>query len=307
MAVIKVDHLTKDYGNNKGVFDLSFEVENGETFGFLGPNGAGKTTTIRHILGFSKPQKGSTWVNDMNSWEKPELIQKDLGYLPGEIAFPEGMTGMQLFKLIADLRGMKDLGKADYLIKKFQLDPSGLVKKMSKGMKQKTAIVAAFMSDLKILVLDEPSTGLDPLMQDTFIDLIIEEKAAGKTILLSSHMFEEVEDTCDRIALIKQGRILTTVAPREIRFADKKTYKIEFNSTNDCERMSRETLSFIEVNTGKKQVKVIVQDENINEFFKILTSYDMKYMSEVKTTLRDYFMKYYSKNDGDVFDTGETR
>lgn len=298
MAVIKVDQLTKDYGNNKGVFNVSFEIEKGETFGFLGPNGAGKTTTIRHILGFSKPQKGSTWVSNINSWEKPELIQKDLGYLPGEIAFPEGMTGMQLFKMIADLRGMKDLGKADYLIKKFQLDPGGLVKKMSKGMKQKTAIVAAFMNDPQILVLDEPSTGLDPLMQDTFIELILEEKAAGKTILLSSHMFEEVEVTCDRIALIKQGKILTTVAPRDIKFADKKTYKIEFNSRDDYERMSREALNFVEINAKKNQVKVSVKDENINEFFRILTGYDLKYMSEIKTTLRDYFMKYYGRNNG---------
>jgi ABC-2 type transport system ATP-binding protein len=307
MAVIKVDHLTKDYGNNKGVFDLSFEVESGETFGFLGPNGAGKTTTIRHILGFSRPQKGSTWVSNMNSWVKPEVIQKELGYLPGEIAFPEGMTGMQLFKMIAEMRGMKNLGKADYLIKKFQLDPSGLVKKMSKGMKQKTAIVAAFMNDPKILVLDEPSTGLDPLMQDTFIDLIMEEKAAGKTILLSSHMFEEVEDTCDRIALIKQGRILTTVAPRDIKFADKKTYKIEFNSNEDCERMSHEALTFEDIDATKNQVRVSVQDENINEFFRILTGYDMKYLSEIKTTLRDYFMKYYRKNGGNVLEPGENK
>ncbi len=307
MSVIKVDHLTRDYGNNKGVFDVSFEIESGETFGFLGPNGAGKTTTIRHILGFSKPQKGSTWVSNLNSWEKPEVIQKDLGYLPGEIAFPEGMTGMQLFKMLADLRGMKDLGKADYLINKFQLDPSGLVKKMSKGMKQKTAIVAAFMNDPGILILDEPSTGLDPLMQDTFLDLIMEEKAAGKTILLSSHMFEEVEDTCDRIALIKQGRILTTVASKEIKYADKKIYKIEFNSKDDCERMSREALNFIEINTRKNQVKVSVQDENINEFFNILTRYDMKYLSEIKTTLRDYFMKYYNTGDGYAFNARETK
>jgi ABC-2 type transport system ATP-binding protein len=307
MSVIKVDHLTRDYGNHKGVFDVSFEIESGETFGFLGPNGAGKTTTIRHILGFSKPQKGSTWVSNLNSWEKPEVIQKDLGYLPGEIAFPEGMTGMQLFKMLADLRGMKDLGKADYLINKFQLDPSGLVKKMSKGMKQKTAIVAAFMNDPGILILDEPSTGLDPLMQDTFLDLILEEKAAGKTILLSSHMFEEVEDTCDRIALIKQGRILTTVASKEIKFADKKTYKIEFNSKDDSERMSHEALNFIEINPRKNQVKVSVQDENINEFFNILTRYDMKYLSEIKTTLRDYFMKYYNTGDGYAFDARDTR
>jgi ABC-2 type transport system ATP-binding protein len=307
MAVIKVDQLTKDYGNSKGVFNVSFEVENGETFGFLGPNGAGKTTTIRHILGFSKPQNGSTWVSGINSWDKPEVIQKDLGYLPGEIAFPEGMTGIQLFKMMADLRGMKDLGKADYLIDKFQLDPSGLVKKMSKGMKQKTAIVAAFMNDPKILVLDEPSTGLDPLMQDTFIDLILEEKAAGKTILLSSHMFEEVEDTCDRIALIKQGKILTTVAPKDIKFADKKTYKIEFNSFVDYERMSLEALTFIETDPGKKQVKVSVRDEDINVFFCILAEYDLKYLSEIKTTLRDYFMKFYGKNDGSASNPGKMR
>lgn len=305
MAVIKVDHLTKDFGDNKGVFDLSFEVENGEVFGFLGPNGAGKTTTIRHILGFSKPHKGSTWVSGINSWESPEIIQKNLGFLPGVIAFPEGMTGLQLFKMIADLRGMKNLGKADYLIEKFQLDPSGLVKRMSKGMKQKTAVVAAFMSDPKVLVLDEPSTGLDPLMQDTFIELIIEEKAAGKTILFSSQMFEEVEDTCDRIALIKQGRILTTIAPKDIKFADKKTFKIELNSKDDCERLSHEVLAFEEINRVKNQVKVSVKDENINEFFKILTRYDMKYMSEVKTTLRDYFMHYYIKNEGNTSDRGE--
>jgi beta-exotoxin I transport system ATP-binding protein len=305
MSIIKVEHLTKDYGNNKGVFDVSFEVESGETFGFLGPNGAGKTTTIRHILGFSKPQKGGTWVSDLNSWEKPEVIQKDLGYLPGEIAFPEGMTGMDLFKMMADLRAMKDLGKADYLINKFQLDPSGLVKKMSKGMKQKTALVAAFMSDPKILVLDEPSTGLDPLMQDVFIDLIIEEKAAGKTILLSSHMFEEVEGTCDRIALIKQGKILTTVIPNDIKFADKKTYKIEFKTGEDYQGMSHEPLAFLEVNPKKNQVRVLVKDEDINDFFKILTKYDMKYMAEIKTTLRDYFMKYYKKNYGNGQTAGE--
>ena len=174
-------------------------------------------------------------------------------------------------------------------------------------MKQKTAIVAAFMNDPKILVLDEPSTGLDPLMQDIFIDLIMEEKAAGKTILLSSHMFEEVEDTCDRIALIKQGRILTTVAPRDIKFADRKTYKLEFNSNEDCERMSHEALTFEEIDETKNQVRVSVQDENINEFFRILTGYDLKYISEIKTTLRDHFMKYYRKTGEYVIEPGENK
>jgi ABC-2 type transport system ATP-binding protein len=153
-------------------------------------------------------------------------------------------------------------------------------------------------------VLDEPSTGLDPLMQDVFIDLIMEEKAAGKTILLSSHMFEEVEGTCDRIALIKQGRILTTVAPKDIKFADNKTYKIEFKTGDDFLRMSQEPLDFLEVNPKKNQVRVAVKDENINEFFMTMTKYDLKYMAEIKTTLRDYFMKYYKKNNGNGNNTG---
>lgn len=297
-SIIKADNLTKDYGKGRGIFDLSFEVEKGQCFGFLGSNGAGKTTTIRHLLGFSRPQKGSALVSGLDSWAQAAMIQKNVGYLPGDIAFPEGLTGVQLFRMLADLRGMEDLGKADYLIHKFQLDPTGQVKKMSKGMKQKTGIVAAFMHDPGILILDEPTTGLDPLMQATFIQLMMEEKAAGKTILLSSHMFEEVESTCDRIALIKQGRILTTINPADIRHANTKTFKIEFTTAEDCLRMSQETLNFIDVNLPKKQVQFRIDDVNLGSLFKLLSGYEMKFMSEVKFTLGDYFMHYYSKHDG---------
>ena len=293
MSILKVDHLTKDYGFNKGVFDVSFEIEAGEVFGFLGPNGAGKTTTIRHILGFSRPQKGSTSVLSMNSWTHPEKIQKTLGYLPGEIAFPDDMTGAQLIKQIADMRGMKDMSKADTLIKKFELDPSGGLKRMSKGMKQKVGIVCAFMHKPEVLVLDEPTNGLDPLMQSIFIDLIQDEKKAGKTILLSSHMFEEVEGTCDRIAIIKQGRLITIVNPDDIRHADDKIFKIEFNTSEDYQKMLREDLVFVLKEPEKRQVRVNICDEDINKFIKMLTKYGVKYISEDKHTLEEYFMKYY--------------
>jgi len=252
MSVLKVEHLTKDYGFNKGVFDVSFEIEAGEVFGFLGPNGAGKTTAIRHILGFSKPQGGSTFVLGMNSWTQQEKIQKKLGYLPGEIAFPNDLTGAQLIKQIAEMRKMKDMSKADYLINKFELDPSGGIKRMSRGTKQKVGIVCAFMHNPSVLVLDEPTSGLDPLMQSIFIDLIKEEKDAGKTILLSSHMFEEVEGTCDRIAIIKQGKLITIVNPDDIRHADDKIFKIEFNTSEDYQKIILENLVFILKEPEKK-------------------------------------------------------
>ena len=293
MSILRVDHLTKDFGFNKGVFDVSFEIEAGEVFGFLGPNGAGKTTTIRHILGFSKPQRSSTSVLGMNSWTQQEKIQRTLGYLPGEIAFPDEMTGIQLINQIAAMRGLKDMSRADALIKRFELDPSGGLKRMSKGMKQKVGIVCAFMHDPGVLVLDEPTNGLDPLMQSIFIDLIMEEKQAGKTILLSSHMFEEVEDTCDRIAIIKQGKLVTIVDPDDIRHADDKIFKIELSTVEDYERMLLERLDFILKEPEKSQVRVKVCDEDINKFIGMLTRYDVKYMSEDKHTLEEYFMKYY--------------
>ena len=206
MTVIKIDHLTKDYGYNRGVFDISLEVQKGEVYGFLGPNGAGKTTAIRHIMGFSRPQKGLTFVNGLNSWENASEIQRFLGYLPGEIAFPENLTGDQFIRMMAELRGMKDLSYTHDLIEKFELDPSGSLKRMALGMKRKLAIVTAFMHDPDVLILDEPTSGLDPIMQNIFIDFIKEEKKRGKTILLSSHIFNEIDATCDKISIIKDGR-----------------------------------------------------------------------------------------------------
>ncbi|MBB6714320.1 ABC transporter ATP-binding protein [Clostridium gasigenes] len=293
MGVLKVDNLTKDYGNNKGVFDVSFEIEEGEVFGFLGPNGAGKTTTIRHILGFSKPKKGNVSVLGINSWDKPEVIQKELGYLPGEITFPGDMTGTAFIKMIADMREMTNMSRAEELIEIFELDPSGDLKRMSKGMKQKIGIVCAFMHSPKILILDEPTSGLDPLMQSKFISLIASEKANGKTILMSSHIFEEVEKTCDRIAIIKKGRIIETIDSSKLKHGKQKFFKIEFESEDHCERFSKEELKFISVNIDKKQVNINVQDEEINELIQILSRYKIKYLKEVKHTLEDYFMHFY--------------
>ena len=189
MNIIEVDNLTQDYGHGRGIFDVSFAVKEGEVFGFLGPNGAGKSTTIRHIMGFSRPQKGETRVFGMESFHNYYKILSNVGYLPGEIALPEGLNGKEFIKMMGDLRKSQNTDMLNYLLDKFKLDPNMDTKSMSLGDKRKLAIVTAFMNDPEVLILDEPTSGLDPVMQQNFIDFIKEEKKKGKTILLSSHIF----------------------------------------------------------------------------------------------------------------------
>jgi len=302
MPVIEVNGLTKDYGFGRGVFDVSFHVDEGEVFGFLGPNGSGKTTTIRHIMGFSRPDEGATTVDGADSWQKADTIQRELGYLPGEIALPTRLTGTQFIHFMAELRGVTDMAKTEYLLGKFDLDPSGRLKRMSLGMKRKLAIVTAFMHDPRILVLDEPTSGLDPIMQETFIDFVLEEKRAGKTILLSSHVFTEVEATCDRIAIIKEGRIVSEIVTDDLRHRQDKVYELEFLGGEDLERFAHDDrletshLEIIYANTAKHQAKVGVHDSDINQFFSVISDYSLKFVKEEKFTLEEYFLDFYDRD-----------
>lgn len=294
--MIRVDHLTKDYGFGRGVFDVSFEVKQGEVFGFLGPNGAGKTTTIRHIMGFSKPQEGEITVQGKESWQYSAPIQRQLGYLPGEIAFPVNMSGSQFIDHMASLRGLSDRRMTEYLLDKFELDPSGDLKRMSLGTKRKLAIVTAFMHDPEILVLDEPTSGLDPIMQETFIEFILEEKERGRTILLSSHIFSEVDATCDRIAIIKDGVLVSTIVADTLRHNEEKVFKVEFErETEYVEFINTTALDLTAKKPKYNQVKVMVKDENIHQFFEEMSRYHLKFIAEIKFTLEDYFMNFYDR------------
>ena len=296
-TIIKISNLTKDYGNNRGVFDISFEVKKGEVFGFLVPNGAGKTTAIRHLLGFIKPQAGTTQIAGLDCWQHPSDIQKMLGYVPGEIAFPNNMTGWQFIKQVADLRNLKDLSPAQELCNYFKLDPRGELKRMSKGMKQKIALVIAFMHDPEIIILDEPTSGLDPLMQSKFCDLIALQKQKGKTILMSSHMFDEVEKTCDTVAIIKQGKIISQIRVKDIEHKKDKEFEIRFKTKEYAQRFMQVELNYTEKNMAKNRVKVIINDDDINEFFKLLTHFEIVYIREIPFTLEKYFMKFYSEEE----------
>lgn len=240
MSVIEINNLTRDYGRGKGIFDVSFRVNEGEVFGFLGPNGAGKTTTIRHLMGFIQNKSGSCRINGMDCWRESANIQKSLGYIPGEINFFDDMTGTEFLTFVSRYKGISDLERQKELLERFELDPKGKIKKMSKGMKQKIGIVTAFMHNPDILILDEPTSGLDPLMQNRFIELIAEEKAKGKTILLSSHIFEEVERTCDRIGIIKSGKLVTVDSVEALRERHMRRYTVSLGTEQEALDFARD-------------------------------------------------------------------
>lgn len=290
MKAIDIDNLTKKFNNQKGIFNISMKIEQGEVVGFLGPNGAGKTTTIRHILGFLFPKEGSVLVDGLDVSDDMETINRKIGYLPGEIAFMDEMNGYSFIKFIAKMKKVENLDKANELIEYFELNPKGKIKKMSKGMKQKLGIVCALLHDPSILVLDEPTSGLDPLMQKKFVDLILHEKAKGKTIFISSHNFEEIERTCDRVIYIKEGRIIDDANIEMLRKDKRKIFEVEFMNTEMVNEFK------------KNDFKIIMQQDNvikvelyhdINNFIKVLAKYEVVSLIEDKLSLEEMFIHYY--------------
>ncbi len=290
--VIEVCNLTKDYGEGRGIFDISLEVNKGEVFGFVGTNGSGKTTTIRNMMGFIKADEGSSSVLGMDSWSKAAQIMERVSYVPGEIAFPALATGIEFLKAQAEYFGVKDFTYMNYLIEKLQLDPSAKLKRMSKGMKQKTALVAALMGEKEILVLDEPTTGLDPLMRDAFLDLMREEREKGHTIFMSSHIFEEMEAICDRVAMIKDGKLIGTTALYELRHPDTKEFILKFEDKEEYNSfVANKTYEITTIADNKCSVRLHIED--INSFFAELTGKKILYLQEEHMSLQKEFMKVY--------------
>lgn len=206
--IISLENLTKDYGNGRGIFDVSLNVFPGESLGFLGANGAGKTVTMRLLMGFISPSCGNATLFGLPCFEKRAEIQQHVGYLPGELACPDDMTAESFIAYIGQLKRLKNLDRAHELMEYFEVVPHVKLRRLSKGNKQKVGIVAAFMGKPDLLLLDEPTSGLDLLMQQRFTQLVQAERARGATILLSSHLLEEVEGICDRAVFIRKGRLI---------------------------------------------------------------------------------------------------
>ena len=207
-AIIQTDKLTKTYGSHRGIADVDLEVAEGEAFGFLGPNGAGKTTTIRTLLDHIRPTSGRAVVFGIETTVDPVAIHRRVGYLPGEFTLYDKLTGGQTIEYFANLRGTVDPAYQADLIARLDIDPTRKFREYSKGNKQKIGLVVALQHRPDLLMLDEPTSGLDPLVQQTFYEIIREAKAEGRTIFLSSHILSEVEKTCDRVAIIRDGRLI---------------------------------------------------------------------------------------------------
>ena len=206
-AIIQTEKLTKTTATHRGIIDVDLEVDEGEAFGFLGPNGAGKTTTIRTLLDHLRPTSGRALVFGIETTVDPVAIHRRIGYLPGEFALYDKLTGGQTIEYFANLRGGVDAAYQADLIERLDIDPSRKFKEYSKGNKQKIGLVVALQHRPDLLILDEPTSGLDPLVQQTFFEVIREAKAEGRTVFLSSHILGEVEKTCDRVAIIRDGRL----------------------------------------------------------------------------------------------------
>lgn len=294
MHAIEAERVTKDYGGGKGVFDISLSVKKGEVFGFLGPNGAGKTTTIRQFLGFIRPESGSCRIQGMDCFKNAASIQKDLGYLAGEIAFLEDFTGTQLLKFLADMKGIKDLSRMHELISFFDFDPSGKVKKMSKGMKQKAGLVSAFMGNPSIAILDEPTSGLDPLMQNRFVDLILQEKAKGTTILMSSHLFDEVERTCSRTAIIREGKLVCVEDMDTMKKRKNNTYIVTFSSEEAARKAQIPGIQVLSRQENKMTVRI---KENMPAFLSALSCQPVTDIEKHTETLEEIFLHFYGESN----------
>jgi ABC-2 type transport system ATP-binding protein len=209
-AVIETQKLTKSYGSHRGIVEVDLVVQDGEVFGFLGPNGAGKTTTIRTLLDLIRPTSGTARVFGIESSADPVAIHRRVGYIPGEFTLYDRLTGSQTLEYFANLRGGVDPAYQRSLVERFELDPSRRFKEYSKGNKQKVGVIIALQHRPELLILDEPTSGLDPLVQQTFFVTLREAVQAGATVFLSSHILSEVEKGADRVAIIRDGRIVKT-------------------------------------------------------------------------------------------------
>src|SRR5947209_1973823 len=223
-AIIDVENLTKSYGSKRGIIDVSFQVEEGEVFGFLGPNGAGKTTTIRTLMALLKADAGTARIAGLDVWQESVAIKKLVGYAPGEPALDPNLTGGQILEYFAHLRGGVDQAYLKELIRRLDLDPTRRFRQYSSGNKRKVVLIQAFMHRPRLLILDEPTNGLDPLNQQEFDRMVKEVRDEVRTVFLSSHILTEVEQTCTRVGIIREGQLVRVGLVVELK--DIKRYDI---------------------------------------------------------------------------------
>ena len=297
-TVIDTAKLTKYYGKQLGIEDVDLEVKRGEVFGYLGPNGAGKTTTIRTLLDFIRPTRGSATVFGLDIRQSSVDIHRRVGYLNGELALYNNMTGEDLLKYLGNLRGGLDWKYVRELAARFQCDLSRRIQGLSLGNKQKLGLLQAFMHKPELLILDEPTNGLDPLMQHEFYDLLTETKKEGRTIFLSSHILPEVEKVCDRVGIIRQGKLVTVETIETLKSHSVRQLEIHF-----ARAIPKEKFSNVQ---GIRDI--LVQDKlltcnvvgSLDALVKAAAQFEVINIISQKPSLEDIFMTYYNEGKNNV-------
>lgn len=292
--VMKIRGLTKHYGDIVGIEDLDLDVFPGEIMGFLGPNGAGKTTTIRTSLDFLRKTAGDVKIFGLDSHKDSVEIKRNVGYLPGDFGMIPGLKVRTFLKYLLSLSGVKSEKKMNKVGEILDLEFNKKIKQLSKGNRQKVGLVQAFMADQDLIILDEPTSGLDPLIQKKFYELLREEKRKGKTIFMSSHILAEVEEVCDRVAIIKDGKLQVVEDINSLQNKMGKKLTVELKEKVNPEQFRMEGVNQIEKD-GKKISMVITN--NLDETIKKVSSYKIITMNLETFSLEQLFLRYYKGED----------
>lgn len=291
MSLIRVSKLSKDYKNEKGVYDLSFQIEKGEVFGLMGPLGSGKTTVMKILMGFVKPERGRCAIAGRDCWKKAEEIKKVIGYLPEDPKFPEDMTGLAMVKFQAEMRRKKGLERAFLLSDRLGISLHQKVEMMSEETKQKLAILCTFWYDPPIYLLDQPMRRLDRIVQSRLMELLLEEKERGKTIVIASHVFEDLERVCDRVALLKNGEMIALKDLEDLRYLKRKAHVVVFETEREAIRFSKQEDFFVSELEGSRLT--VSMDGEMKPLLERLLEYQVDRIEPQVRGLEEAFVYYY--------------
>ena len=294
-CVIRTEGLTKLYGKQRGILDINLDIQRGEVFGYLGPNGAGKTTTIRTLLHFIFPTRGRATIFGLNITRKSLETRRRIGYLPGELEVYNNLSGAELLEFLSHLRGGVDWQYVQELARRFDYDLSQRIKTLSHGNRQKVGLIQAFMNKPELLILDEPTIGLDPLMQQEFYRLISEAKAEGRTVFLSSHIMPEVERVCDRVGIIREGRLIAVENIDVLKERAIRRLEIHFTESVSPEQFSNlEGVRDVQVQDNMLTCTVAGE---IDTLIKAAAQYHVVNLISHEPSMEEIFLAYYNQED----------
>ncbi len=294
MSIVMIKDLTKKFGKVTALDGIDLKVNKGEIYGFIGPNGAGKTTTIRILLGILKATEGDVKVFGKDAWKDAVEIHKKIAYVPGEVNLWPNLTGGEVIDLFVRLRASNNKSRREELIERFNLDPSKKCRTYSKGNRQKVALIAAFASEADLYILDEPTSGLDPLMENVFQECVIEAKHQGKSILLSSHILSEVEKLCDKVSIIRQGKIIESGSLDELRHLTRTSMVIQ---TKEPVYALDELKGVHDIEKKNSSIYFQVDTEELDKVMKHISKFGIVKLENAPPTLEDLFMRHYKDSE----------